>query len=489
MDLKTLRTIAALRSLRAQSLWRLLAADKAPAILALLQTLLLDNEKVLSSSVLKERLTREIEQLRASGEELPQSAQAYIADWLTQGWLTRRFPAGASEEEYELTTDAANAIRSITALLKPRLAATESRLATVIQQLVRLAEETDSDPKTRSATLIAERERIERELALVQRGAVKALPDDRALERTREIVALADDLAGDFRRVRDEFDKLNRHLRESVMENEGSRGDVLEALFAGVDVIGASDAGKTFAAFWRLLTDPEQSSSLEAALSEVIGRPFARGLDAWERRFLLRLTRLLMDEGSSVHDVLQNFARSLKSFVQSREYLEQRRLHALLKDALRAALEMKDYIRLNRALDYSFTLTSSRIRSVSQWVMYDPSQRLPDPEMKDAELSEIGLDWISELVRQSEIDFRTLRLHIRQYLAKKTQASIGQLLESFPAEQGLGSVVGYVALGVKHGEITGEGQIVWWEGDDGVVRRARIPAIYFLRERCAELAD
>ena len=157
MDLKTLRTAAALRSLRAQSLWRLLAADKAPAILALLQTLLLDNEKILSSSVLKERLTREIEQLRASGEELPQSAQAYIADWLAQGWLTRRFPAGASEEEYELTTDAASAIRSISALLKPRLAATESRLATVIQQLVRLAEETDSDPKTRSAALIAER--------------------------------------------------------------------------------------------------------------------------------------------------------------------------------------------------------------------------------------------------------------------------------------------------------------------------------------------
>src|SRR5258708_27837063 len=111
MVLKPLLTVAALRALRIQSLWRLLAADKAPAILALLQTLLLDNEKVLSSSVLKERLTREIEQLRASGEELPQSAQAYIADWLAQGWLTRRFPAGSSAEGYELTTDAASAIR------------------------------------------------------------------------------------------------------------------------------------------------------------------------------------------------------------------------------------------------------------------------------------------------------------------------------------------------------------------------------------------
>ena len=86
-------------------------------ILAILQTLLLDNEKTLSSSVLKERLIREIEQLRASGEELPRTAQEYIADWLSQGWITRRFPVDASEEEYELTTDAANAIRFITTVL------------------------------------------------------------------------------------------------------------------------------------------------------------------------------------------------------------------------------------------------------------------------------------------------------------------------------------------------------------------------------------
>jgi hypothetical protein len=487
--LKTLRTVAALRSLRAQPLWRLLAADKASVILAIFETLLLDDQKILSSSVLSERLTRVIEQLRASGEELPQTAQAYIADWLAQGWLTRRFPAGASEEEYELTTDAANAIRMITSLLRPRLAATESRLATVMQQLARLAEETDANPKTRLAALTAERQRIDREMQLIERGAAKRLPDDRALERAREIIALADDLAGDFRRVRDEFDKLNRHLRESLMENDGSRGDVLEALFAGVDLIGESDAGKTFAAFWRLLTDPEQSSAFEAALSEIVERPFARALEGGERRFLLRLTGLLLDEGSNVHEVLQNFARSLKSFVQSREYLEQRRLHSLLKEAQRMALETKERVRPNHALGYSLRLTSSQVRSASQCVMYDPSERITDSDMQEAGPSEIGLDIVSELVRQSEIDFRTLKRHIRALLEGQSQASIRQVLESFPAEQGLGSVVGYVALGAKHGEFTGDTETVCWEGDDKVLRRARVPAIYFLRERCVELAD
>jgi hypothetical protein len=487
--LKSLRTVAAFRTLRSQPLWKLLAATNAPIILAILQGLLLESEKTLSSSVLKERLTREIEQLQANGEDLPQPAQAYVTDWLANGWLTRRFPVGAVEEEYELTTDTANAIRFIATLVQPRPTATESRLATVMQQLTKLAEDTDTNPRTRLAALLAERERIDRDIQLMQRDGVKALQDDRALERIREIIDLADELAGDFRRVRDEFDKLNRQLRESLMENEGSRGDVLDALFSGVDLIGESEAGKTFAAFWRLLTDPEQSAALEISLSDIISRPFARTLEGRERRFLLRLTRILLDEGTNVHDVLQNFARSLKTFVQSREYLEQRRLHALLKGAQRAALDTKERIRPNQNIEYFLTLTSSQIRSASQLILYDPSQRVTNVNMEESTISEIGLDTISELVRQSEIDFRTLKQHIASLLANQTQASIRQLLERFPAEQGLGSVVGYIALGARFGEITGDTEIVSWEGGDDVIRRARIPAVYFLKERYLELTD
>lgn len=484
--MSALRGTAALRNLRDRPLWRLLAAQKAPTVLALLQTLLLEGDKVLASSVLRERLTRELEQLRARGEELPQTAQGYIADWLVEGWLTRRFPAGASEEEYELTADAAGAIRFAVSLLQPRSVATESRLATVIHQLARLAEETDTDPRSRLATLHSERKRIDREIQAIQKGGVRALSDEKALERTQEIIALTDELAGDFRRVRDEFDRLNRELRESLVDTDGNRGEVLERLFEGVDVIGESDAGRTFAAFWRLLTDAEQSATLEDSLTKVLERPFAKKLGAADRRFLLRLTRTLTDEGGSVHDVLQNFARSLKTFVQSREYQEQRRLHGLLKDALRLALDKKDDIRANLPLNFALTLTSSRIRSASQWTLYDPSGRATDADMQDARPFEISLDEVSELVRQSEIDFRTLKQHISELLDEHSQVSIRQLLERFPAEQGLGSVVGYVALGAKHGEITGETEVVGWDGNDGVSRRARVPSIYFLRERYAD---
>lgn len=487
--MKALRGTAALRNLREQPLWRLLAANKAPVVIGLLQSLFVESEQTLLSSVLHERLTRDIEALRAVGEELPQAPQAYVAEWLSQGWLTRRFPAGASEEEYELSVDALTALRFVTGLLKPRTTATESRLSVVIHQLSRLAEETNTNPQARLAALRAERDRIDRAIEEVERGGAKALAPDRAVERAREVIALAQELAADFRSVRDEFERLNRGLRQSLMENEGSRGDVLEQLFAGVDLIGESDAGRTFHAFWRLLTDSEQAATLRESLDEVTGRPFARQLESQERKFLLGLTGALLNEGRGVHDVLQHFARSLKSFVQSREFLEHRRLHGLLKAATHAALDVKDDVRPNEQVGFELMQSSSRIRSVSQWVLYDPAERVTDSSMQAAEPSELDLEIVSELVRQSEIDFRTLKAHVRAILERQSQVSIAQVLAEYPAEQGLGSVVGYVALGSKHGEVTDGTELVVWEGDDEVQRRAKVPTIYFMRERYLELVD
>ncbi|WP_159093220.1 DUF3375 family protein, partial [Xanthomonas fragariae] len=105
--------IARYRTLREQPLWKLLAADQAPEVIGLLQTLLLDSERRLPASVLHERLQRMLNELNVDQllRELPRTAQVYIAHWLTQGWLERRLPEGAQQEEYELSTQAIQAIR------------------------------------------------------------------------------------------------------------------------------------------------------------------------------------------------------------------------------------------------------------------------------------------------------------------------------------------------------------------------------------------
>jgi hypothetical protein len=359
---------------------------------------------------------------------------------------------------------------------------TESRLSLVIGALGKLADDTDTDKSRRIERLRVEQTRIEHDIAAVEQGTFQVLSDNAALERTREIIALADNLAGDFRRVRDQFEQLNRDLRERIMDHDGKRGDVLDSLFAGIDLISESEAGRTFSAFWRLLTDPMQSSTLDDALDQLMSRNYVAELDTSERRFLLRLTSTLLEQGGMVHDVLQSFARSLKHFVQSREFIEQRRLNQLLRKAQRSALALKDEVKATEALQYTLPLTSSRLISLSQWVLHDPAlQALPD-KMAEGEAAPIDLEAVGELVAQSEIDFRSLEEDVRAVLALRSQASIADVLLEFPAKQGLGSVLGLLALGARHGIMAETYETVSWIGGDDTPRKARIPLIYFMRE-------
>lgn len=349
------RVAATLRNQRELPTWKLLMADRAPLIAALLNNLLLGADKALTASVMEERLTRDLQVLRAAGNDLPYEATGYLNEWLNSGWLSRRLPTGASEEEYTLTSDAASAVRFLMSSSQPRRSATESHLAIVISQLRSLADETDGDRQSRLASLLEQRARLDEEIARVNSGDVQVLPEDRALERAREILHLAEELVSDFRVVREEFYDLNRGLREQLMDFEGSRGALLEKVFAGVDLIGDSEAGKTFNAFWRLLNDPEQSAVLHEAIDAVSSRAFSRSLNTTERRQLRNLTSSLLDEGSEVHETQQTFARSLKSFVKSREFRENRRLHGLIRNGMKGALESKEKLRANAGIGYMLT--------------------------------------------------------------------------------------------------------------------------------------
>jgi hypothetical protein len=135
--MKADKAITTYRRMRMEPLWRLLASANGPVVIGLLQSHLYENERSLPASILHERIGRDLEMLRIQGEDLPQSAQGYVASWLESGFLERRFPPGTSEEEYELSTAAVDAIRFVTSINQPHSAATESRLALVIQALVK----------------------------------------------------------------------------------------------------------------------------------------------------------------------------------------------------------------------------------------------------------------------------------------------------------------------------------------------------------------
>lgn len=480
--MKSIHKITTYAKWRTETVWRILAADNSAIILGILQTHLFEQERILPSSVFHERVAQDLQDLRNNGWDLPQTAQIYISQWLSAGYLERTFPQQATEEVYELSTAAIQAIRFADSLDKQHRTATESRLSMIIQQLSLLAEQTDPNPHARIAQLEKDKRKLDSEIKLIKAGKMKVLPDERALERAKEIIILVEELVNDFRQVRSNFEQLNQGLRAEIIENANNRGEVLDKLFAGIDVITDSEAGRSFTAFWRLLTDPEQAMALEAVTETIMSRSFAGHLNRQQRHFLIQMTRALLEQGGKVHDVLQSFARSLRHYVQSRAYQEQRRMLALLRETQACAYKLKDEIKTTDQVIQQLNLTSCNIRSISQLTLFDPDTAIANTGIFTAESSDISLETLQDWINHSEINFRQLKHHIHHLLMIHSQISIAGILQHYPAEQGLGSVIGYLSLGVSWGILSEQRELVRWHMQDTSARAAYIPKIYFTQE-------
>jgi hypothetical protein len=487
--MKTVVAFHRLDEMRKGPMWMLLAADHAPQTLALLQFLFPDASTQLGTAALMEKLSAETDQLRARGPLNDKTPQMLVSEWVQSKWLTRRFPEGTSEEVYELSAEIVPALRLMMSQLEPRQTATESSLAVVINSVHRLATETDPDPGSRLEALQDEARRITQEMESVLQDGVTTLDTSRAAERGRHILSMTDSIGVDFRRVREAFERLNRDLRRQLVEHDGPRGEVLEKVFSGTDVISESDEGKSFQAFWRLLTDPHQFESLKAALEAIESRPFVRSLSLEERRKLFRVTELLLDEGGMVQDVMATLGRSLRTFVQSREFKEQRQMQMLLRAAIAESLALKDDLTSGRTLDYTLTLSTTSLRSVAQLGLHDPQERPGETSVDDAEAAEVDLDAMRQMIDNADIDMTLLKSNIRAALSERQEVSVGDLAKMFEVTQGLASVVGYMSLGQRFGIPLQDREreyypreLVTWKGHDGVVRQAHIAQILFTKD-------
>jgi len=446
-----------LRRLSEEAAWQLIRAQNAHVILAILRSNFVESgETRVPAPMLFERIDDDLVALRGAGYDLPQTAQQYCAAWLNQGYLERR-PGEIGGDE------------------------------TVMSQLDQLVVDTDEDVASRVEALERDRDRLDARIAAIRDGRSGTIDDRVALERVRDILSLADQLPADFARVRREIERLNVRFRKDIIENDGGRGDVLEALFRGVDVLAEQEAGRSFQAFYALLTDLERSAGLDAAIETVLSRSFVSELTTAQQDFLRDLVPSLSQRGGEVHEVYVSLSRSLRNFVQRREYEEERTVSRLLTVAQRRFGVISETVPVHRFSGFELGLSQSELSSVGQWTPFSDDGERP-PGLVENVAHDVDLAQILAIIRESEIDMRELQQNVASALEFATVVSVADVLARFPATQGFGSVVGLVYIALQRQDsgtaIKRDGQTetvqtetVQWNSDPA--RFAKVPRLLF----------
>ncbi|MFD4468319.1 DUF3375 domain-containing protein [Rhodococcus sp. NPDC058505] len=459
--------------------WSLLRSDNAPAVLALLSRHFDHGTRRLPAPELFALLDADLQELRDAGFDLPRTGQGYCADWVRAGFLLRRSSDAAREETLEPTDGAFAAMTFVAGLTGQVSTVTESRLTTLSAQLQALARDSDPRSESRLAALRAERDELDRQIAAVESGDFPILDGARAVERSAEILALASEVPGDFARVRAGFEDLNRDLRARILDDDTDRGDTLGDVFRGVDLIGQSDAGRSFTAFYDMILDPARSTQLDDWIDAILDRPFAAALDADQRRRFRALLTEMETAASEVHSTMTSLSRSLRHFVQSRTYEEHRRLQKLLRAAQQQAVAVAKVRRPFDTVGLDLVRIGMGIESVAALRLHNPSDDLVTEPVRTAEPGVVDLEDLRRLVRESEIDFDELTGNVAATLRDRGRASVGDVLRAHPATQGLASAVGLMVLATRHGHRVDEVEEIGWTSAAGTERRATIRRLLF----------
>jgi hypothetical protein len=451
----------------------LLRKETLPVVASVLNEHLGGQQRIKTAAEFLELLEGDLSALRDYGFDLPRSAQEYLADWVSARLIIRR-PGEGREETVELSPSALAAIRFLADVESPRSSVTSSRLSNVADLLSSLARDTDPDSTSYVEALWREKERIERVIADVDAGRYQPISDSEALERLAEIMHLASEVPGDFARVSDNIERLNKSLREQIIQQDGTRGEILGHVFDGVDTIESSEEGRSFSAFYNLVLDPEQANNFDDSVDAVLSRGFALALSDVEVVALRCWLSALQAESSQVRDVMTGLARSLRRFVESHAFREHRRLAESLAEAKLMVLEASRRTRPQTYTNYELPASSVSISSISSWSLHDPSEARVERPVKTFETQPLDLGELRKRVRLSEIDFDELRQTVAKVLDQRVSASIAEIFESYPATQGLASVIGLMVLADAVGMISSEDESLSWTSEGGQLRTVRV---------------
>lgn len=472
--------------LRRLSTWRLLSATKAPAVLSILQSVFPAGNRRLPRSELVARVETHVDLLHDEDQDPERgrsgrTAAEYVDAWVREGYLTRRDDPQRVETTFEPSPATIDAVQFIASLQEHRPTTTQSRLQLVIQQFDRLAQETETDRDARLADLQRRRAQIEQEIKELSEGELMLPSAESSVDRLRDILQIAGELSSDFLQYREDLRGVDLHLREQILSPEGSRGEILEQLLAGDDLLGQSTVGRTFTAFFRMLNDPVQTRQAQEVVDRLLERDFAAALTREEREKLANVFSDLYEPAQEVLDVKTELYRSLARFVRSQDFRQHRVLLDLLQEAQGLALAQKDEVPTRTPFPLELHVARARIASVAQHQLKDPTDPGAPAEAEVHDATTLSVEVLQDLVRSNDIDLVGLTSAVNEVRGRAGQASIGDVLREHPASQGLASVIGLMFLATQHAQgREGSTEIVTWRELDGNDYAARIPAFYFL---------
>ncbi|RLJ21800.1 DUF3375 domain-containing protein [bacterium endosymbiont of Escarpia laminata] len=312
--------------------WQLLVAHTGPLVISSLKLLFDENLNGIDlDSAIQElsevlQLSHEMGEIESGGDYLLE-ARREIRQWVRRGLVVER-------EGRLIATDALEStFRFVDGLDNRIMTSTASRLSIVQREIENLESSINPDPESREALIRHKIAALEAELAAVQKGEVKVLSEQSAIESIREVYNLSMSLRNDFRRVEDSYREADQRLRQSIISEQSHRGNIVDSLLESHEQLLQTDEGKVFDAFQRQLARKLELDNMKLRIRSLVRRPVVhKALTREQQTELSRLIIRLVGESGIVIRARARSERDVKGFLKTGLASEHHRVGQLLNE-------------------------------------------------------------------------------------------------------------------------------------------------------------
>ena len=407
----------------------------------------------------------------------PRTAQEYLNDFAHNGYL-RKYYGDAEEPLYDLTPHTQKALEWIESLQKREFVGSRSRFNLIFELIEELVFETELDDEARIEKLEAKKREIDAQIDAIRSKTALRFDESRIKEQYMQIEEIARNLKYDFAEIEYNFRELNTRAMETIAMREDAKAEVLGSIFAIEDAIRKSDQGKSFFAFWQLLTDMERSAKLSEMIEKLYALESVHRFDPQRR--LKNLKYDLLGSGEKIVTVTGRLVEQLRRFIDDRVWVENRRILELCRNIEQQALECKEVMPKSRTFT-ALPGAKVAIASIADKRLYalrNDTHFEPRIEPKTATID------LESFLHQCYVDEAVLKRRIDTLLQQQVQCTLAEVVAHYGVDKGIAELVGYYTVAKARGTARieqGAYEVVEVTDFDGNTKKVRIPKTVFTR--------
>ena len=255
-----------------------------------------------------------------------------------------------------------------------------------------------------------------------------------------QIEEIARNLKYDFAEIEYNFRDLNTRAMETIAMREDAKAEVLGSIFAIEDEIRDSDQGKSFFAFWQLLTDMQRSARLSELIEKLYALESVNRFDPQRR--LKNLKYELLGSGEKIVTVTGRLIEQLRRFIDDRVWVENRRILQLCRGIEKQALDLRESMPKSRR----FTVLPGAkvaLNSIADKRLYRLRTETVFTPRIEHRTHEIDLE---SFLHQCYVDEAELKRRIETLLLQRPQCTLGEVVAHFGADKGIAELIGYFSI-------------------------------------------